>query len=1641
MNRISLVCLIGLLSASAWALSPASRAEAGYVNTSSPSQAGQTSEPTTKITNVTDGGIFVERGGEPATGEFVPGEVLVMFKDAADADEAVSKGKSHAGNLVMARSPGLTKVFGRFGVSRAGKLFARAKSAKLARVVKLISASLGGGAEETRALVNELRRRPEVEYAEPNMIVKIQSAPDDPYYASAGAWGQGFGDLWGLHKIGAATAWDTAQGEGVVVAVVDTGIDYNHEDIASNVWQNPGETGADASGRDRRSNGVDDDANGYVDDWRGWDFVTLDGTPADNDPADNHGHGTHVAGTIAAVANNGIGVAGVAPRARVMALKGLDANGSGSIEDLSRAIVYAADQGAGVINNSWGGGSADTPQTLVEAVSHAHDVKGAVVVAAAGNSNWDVGTQAKGFYPACIRDAIAVSATTHDDLRASFSNYGAKIDVAAPGGGDTDPTGLVVRPDRTILSLLSSTANPSMTGSGQLAVGAKYLRQAGTSMASPHVAGVAALVRSLHPEFSPEQVRQVIRRSSDDIGAAGFDAQFGHGRLNAARALAEAAPLAAQLTQPTGTLTGLTQIGVTGTAAGPNLASWRLEYGVGTAPSSWTTVASSSLQVTEGVLATWDVTNVPDGTNTLRLVAQNSAGQAYEDRLSVVVDNVVITEPSPLKLSIFRGGQALTIRGSAASANFSSYTITVYNSNGVPLANPSVTLTNGGLAPVRDGVLATWDTSGVAADHYRIYLNEYLTTGALVQESVKVAVDPSLREGWPRNIGFLTNGPVTWALTDQLTAADIDGDGGKEIVLGYNTQLHVYTHTGAELPGWPRSVDPQNVGGKTQRAPAVADMDGDGAPEIVIANDQRQILIFRADGTQMPGWPKTLGGYVTKVAVDDINGDGQKEIVATADGRIIALSAQGTSLPGFPFYSGGGLGSPAIGDVDGDGRKEIVAAGSTGPTKLFLVNSDGSLRLGWPRTINPTLPTNITSPSQPVLGDLDGNGDLEIIMGSADGKVYAIHHDGTDVAGWPQLTKSARVNEPAIGDIDGDGAPEVVAGNDSIIENNASANYLFAWRADGTPVPGWPVKYDRQISSSFFGFGAPALADLDGDGRADVIATSDADINQGLFALNAYRYDGTKVPGFPKPTLEVGSWSSNTAAVADLDGDGRLELAWVDYVSNLYVWNLTAPSTASMPWPMFMHDERHSGFRPRTPETLPPTVSVSSPSAGTQIFGTFNVGAQAADNVGVARVEFYLDSSLVATSEAAPYGFGWDTTTAADGPHALVAKAYDTNGNVGTSSPVNFIVDNNAPSTSVTSPAAGAFVSANAVVGAQAADAIGVSFVELYVDAALVGTDAAAPYSFNWDTRTVGDGPHTLTSKAYDATGHAAASAGVSVTVDNNRPTVSITSPAAGAFVSATTAVAVEASDAVGVVRVELYRGSTLVGTDSTAPYAVAWDTATAPAGAHTLTAKAFDAVGNVATSAGVGVKVDNTRPTAALTAPANGSVVSGTAVTVSASATDANGVQRVDFYRDGGVLVGSDTSAPYSVVWNSTTAASGAHTLYAVSTDVAGNTGTSSTFNVTVDNTPPTVNITNPANGSTVARRSTVTITATATDNVGVTKVEFYVNGALKCTDTTAAYTCAWLVPNTLATFQIDAKGYDARGNTSTKTVNVTSR
>ena len=367
-----------------------------------------------------------------------------------------------------------------------------------------------------------------------------------------------------------------------------------------------------------------------------------------------------------------------------------------------------------------------------------------------------------------------------------------------------------------------------------------------------------------------------------------------------------------------------------------------------------------------------------------------------------------------------------------------------------------------------------------------------------------------------------------------------------------------------------------------------------------------------------------------------------------------------------------------------------------------------------------------------------------------------------------------------------------------------------------------------------------------------------------------------------------------------------------------------------------------------TVDNVGPAVALNSPASGATVSGAFSLQADATDEAGVTRVDFFVDGALLGSDTTAPFGMDWDSSGVADGAHALTAKAYDDTGNVATSPAVWVNTDNTLPDAALTSPTQGVFLRGTAVLEATASDTVGVAKVEFYDDATLLGTDTSAPYALSWSTVGVEEGTHALTVKAYDSVGNVRTSAGVEVTVDNTAPATALGTPAQNAHVRGTVQVSATASDNQAVSKVEFYAGETLLGTATTAPYSVSWDTTSGANGVVTLTTRAYDLAGNVTMSASRAVSVDNVGPTVAITSPANGASLFLSA-TLQASASDNMGVTQVVFY-DGGTVIGTDTTAPYSVSWNLLSVPKGTHTLTARAHDAAGNVTTSTPIFVKVN-------------------------------------------------------------------------------------------
>lgn len=427
--------------------------------------------------------------------------------------------------------------------------------------------------------------------------------PNDPALRNRGRIGPDLSDSWGTHAINLFTAGpaDHRSGQPTIVAVIDSGTDLGHPDLSGMLWENPGEATA---------NRIDDEDNGYVDDTHGWNFVS--NTP---DVTDYNGHGTLVAGIIGAASNNGRGIAGINPWAKLMTLKVTDRRGKGDSLDVARAIAYAVNNGARVINISLGG-SAYSPAE--KAATEYARRKGVVVIAAAGNQ----GASADAFWPAGLPGVITVAATGADNARSNYSNWGQAVDIAAPG--------------TKILSLRAHLTDPMafvdenyVAGSHVVGEEGMLYHATGTSFAAPHVAGVASLLLSFDPALTAGDVRNLLLQTASDIESPGVDLLTGYGVLDATAALTSDPQffIEASIVAVAPGEDGKT-VRVIGTADADQFSEAIVEMGKGETPDDWETVSTLRVPVKQGDLATVPVSALAGSASwTLRIQVNHRDGR------------------------------------------------------------------------------------------------------------------------------------------------------------------------------------------------------------------------------------------------------------------------------------------------------------------------------------------------------------------------------------------------------------------------------------------------------------------------------------------------------------------------------------------------------------------------------------------------------------------------------------------------------------------------------------------------------------------------------------------------------------------------------------------------------------------------------------------------------------------------------------------------------------------------------------------------------------------------------------------------------------------------------------------------------
>ncbi len=781
-------------------------------------------------------------------------------------------------------------------------------------------------------IINYCNKSPIVEYCQPNYLNYPCTTKLNDYF---------YPDQWALRVIDIPSAWKIEKGKAdIIIAIVDSGVDYNHEDLKDRIWTNPKEI---------PGNGLDDDNNGYIDDIHGWNFEDISDVQAkrdlNNDPMDNNGHGTHVAGIIAAVPNNSRGTAGIMWNCRIMALR----CGSRHFEDddVSSAIVYAADNGARIINMSWGGD--ELSYVVRDATKYAYD-RGCILVAAAGNDR-----KPTVIYPALHKHIIAVGATDRNDKKAVFSNYGPGLDIVAPGH-----------------KIMATLPNNS------------YSDLSGTSMAAPVVSGVIGLMLSKRPGMTSDEVRQILRDSADKI-----DDKYltGIGRINARKALTLSSSLFAQISSPDNNHSVDKEFIIEGTAAGFGFKRYVLEYSELSDQKNWTVINYSNNCKHNEMLGKWNVEFISPSAYIVRLKVYGTKGQESEDR---VILNVVHHSAEIKYLSLIKRVDGNRYRYLIKLITDNPVSVEVYYRKAEQYNN------------VDDLNQFKKISSLSITDDHEIYIPKEAEPGKyeyfIIATTISgfVTVDDNNGKYYTMEIswlgipssGFIKNRIGISAIRTLSVNTDINMNGIPEIICMESTNWEyspvlIYEKIDGSYKTVFRSEMsflPLDVG----------DSDNDGLMEILGRNFDGSVLFECPSNGQFPSKKIWEVNGIRAVKFSDIDMDGKKEIIARRidTGDIQIYENRGNNLylrvatlknqsDGINYL----MTDPAISDFDNDGFDEIVIGDIDGDIYIYRNVYDDCYEIAWKYKCEEYI-QNISK------GDFDGDGIDEFIISAIDRKSY-----------------------------------------------------------------------------------------------------------------------------------------------------------------------------------------------------------------------------------------------------------------------------------------------------------------------------------------------------------------------------------------------------------------------------------------------------------------------------------------------------------------------------------------------------------------------------------------------------------------------------------------------------------------------------
>ena len=961
---------------------------------------------------------------------YVPGEVIVKLTGDNTGGASISSASSPAARNRAA----LLRLQNKYNLQEDGPVFkgvhrrlqqgaavVTSGSMLRSRNIEMSRFYLLKTGESVRNICSQLKNDPDVEFAQPNYIYKRCSEPDDPEYP----------DQYAHQLIEMADAWDISTGShDVVVAVLDTGVDTNHPDLRNNIWTNEDEI---------PNNDIDDDGNGYIDDVSGWNFERDSNDVVPEESWDSIvGHGTNVAGVIAAEGNNGEGVTGINWQCSIMSLRiSLEVTSA----EVAEGLDYATANGAHVLNMSFGSdefGPEGDP-IVKEAIDNAY-AGGILLTASAGNSD-----TAKPNYPAAYFNVMAVSSTNGEDMKTGHSSFGPWVDVGAPG---TD----IVTTD----------------------LGGEYISTAGTSFSAPYVGAVGALVLSYQRELTNMELRAVLENTTDPIyyGVANSDECYiGTGRVNAYQALLEADtkfPLG-EIIEPMQAQTFATDVNSISIAAFVHGETYKLEYSQYSS-NNWSLIA-------EG-----DAPTDPNGI--LRLTLENPGASTFDLRLSVTSDGYIHTDRKVFGISV---APEQTSWPKPEEVDLTSYMVNMYYGGSICM--------------------------------------------------------------------------------------DVDGDGRNEIIQPFMSledwwttgMVGIWDEDGEPLPGWPQGLfdawDPPRC--------AVGDIDGDGDFELIGTHEYDGVVsAWHIESGQIVegDWPLYVGGWygwiTTNPVLADLDGDGDSEI-------IVALDMESSDTDGLYAIQGDGSflwqrrytseGSMSVADFDRDGSVEIALSGyGPGMSSIYtyILNNQGQRVERWKGG----------SRKGTAITDLDADGEPELVFCTED-SVMAVHIDGSRLWETTLYEPLGQSGSLCTGDIDGDGLSEVYVIS-NIEADDFELSRIHAFDHQGNQMMG--AGFPKTVLGSPYD-SPPLIGDIDGDGQKELIVGMPGE------PIIAWEADGSTTPGFPM--LDLWTELGCIPSMADMDQDGDIELIVAGYDYRLHVIDLPGMYDANnIDWGMYRHDPQCSGW-------------------------------------------------------------------------------------------------------------------------------------------------------------------------------------------------------------------------------------------------------------------------------------------------------------------------------------------------------------------------------------------------------------------------------------------------------------------------------